>query len=423
VSASPAPAPRPLAEIVADLHAAGIQRICSFAWRDVDDPEAGGSEVHADEIFSRWAAAGLKITHRTSRADHHLALIPRNYQVIQRGGRMSVFARVATRQITQRTDRSRAVVEIWNGVPWGSPLWRRGPGVVWLHHVHEEMWNDALPGPLAGLGRLLETRIAPRFYRSSKVITLAASSADRIAEIGIPRTHIEVIPPGVHPRFELNESVQREPDLLVVVARLAPVKRIHLIFETAHIVRTSGRPVQVEVIGDGPLRAELTEWIRVHQAEDWITLRGRVDEGELVKAYQRAQLLVSASHAEGWGMSITEAGACGTPAVVTDISGHRDAVIPDSTGLLVTDRPIAQSPIVGSSGDGSRDSASTLPIHMAAAIHSLLDNPQRWAEMSKAARAQAESLSWDRVAAAHLEALASEVLRAQVGGTTGAAIR
>ena len=38
------------------------------AWRDLDDPDAGGSEVHADQFMRRWAAAGLEIVHRTSAA-------------------------------------------------------------------------------------------------------------------------------------------------------------------------------------------------------------------------------------------------------------------------------------------------------------------------------------------------------------------
>ena len=45
---------------------AGIRRIHFVAWRDLDDPEAGGSELHAHRIASPWAAAGLDVTFRTS---------------------------------------------------------------------------------------------------------------------------------------------------------------------------------------------------------------------------------------------------------------------------------------------------------------------------------------------------------------------
>ena len=53
---------------------------------------------------------------------------------------------------------------------------------------------------------------------------------------------------------------------------------------------------------------------------------GKLTDEELVDIYRRAWILVSASLREGWGMTVTEAGACGTPAVATRIAGHADAV-------------------------------------------------------------------------------------------------
>ena len=47
-----------------------------------------------------------------------------------------------------------ALVEIWNGMPFLSPLWYRGPRLVFLHHVHAEMWGMVLPPALARAGDL-----------------------------------------------------------------------------------------------------------------------------------------------------------------------------------------------------------------------------------------------------------------------------
>ncbi len=69
--------PRPMTELeqaAARLRAAGIRRVETYAWRDLDDAEAGGSELHADEIFRRWAGVGIEIVHRTSTAD-----VPREF--------------------------------------------------------------------------------------------------------------------------------------------------------------------------------------------------------------------------------------------------------------------------------------------------------------------------------------------------------
>ena len=54
------------ADLASIAAAAGLRRVHFVAWRDLDDPEAGGSELHAHKIASRWAAAGLDITFRTS---------------------------------------------------------------------------------------------------------------------------------------------------------------------------------------------------------------------------------------------------------------------------------------------------------------------------------------------------------------------
>ena len=89
------------------LRSLGITRVESFGWRDLDDPEGGGSELHADEIFRRWAAHGIEIVHRTSAADEPKEYERHGYRVIHRGGRFDVFARVIGAQMWRRLRRRR----------------------------------------------------------------------------------------------------------------------------------------------------------------------------------------------------------------------------------------------------------------------------------------------------------------------------
>jgi glycosyltransferase involved in cell wall biosynthesis len=53
----------------------------------------------------------------------------------------------------------------------------------------------------------------------------------------------------------------------------------------------------------------------------------------------RAHALLMTSAREGWGLVVTEANACGTPAIVYDVPGLRDAVINEETGLVVSPDP------------------------------------------------------------------------------------
>jgi glycosyltransferase involved in cell wall biosynthesis len=374
------------------LRALGIDRVESYAWRDLDDSEAGGSELHADEIFSRWAAVGIDVVHRTS--TRRARTFDRNgYVVVQRGGRYDVFARVIARQMWRRLARRRpsttATLEIWNGVPWFGPLWAPQRRVVWMHHVHRDMWSDVLPKPLDAAGRFLETRFAPMFYKRSTFATLSESSADEIERIGIDRGQLTVIPPGVHERYTPDESVRSQHPEVVVVGRLAPVKRQRLALDALAAARSRVPELRVRLIGDGPDRPHIAAWIAEHQAADWVTLSGRVSDDELVEAYRSAWLVVSASHAEGWGMSLTEGAACATPCVATDIAGHRGAAVDGTTGLLVAD--IAD---------------------LGPAIAELLGQHDRRGAMARAAVGHAAGLSWTAVAARQLEVLCDAVASA-----------
>ena len=95
--------------------------------------------------------------------------------------------------------------------------------------------------------------------------------------------------------------------------------------------------LEAVIVGEGYERDALERHIHEVGADDWISLPGRVDEAALIDLYRHAWVLASASAHEGWGMTVTEAAACATPAVATRIAGHSDAVVHERTGLLVDD--------------------------------------------------------------------------------------
>ena len=85
-------------------------------------------------------------------------------------------------------------------------------------------------------------------------------------------------------------------------------------------------------------------------------------------------------------MTITEAARCGVPAVVTDVTGHRAAVVDDVTGVLADH-----------------------PADLTAAIEHLLLDGERRAALGSAAAERARTMIWDEAARRHLGILEAAV--------------
>ena len=162
---------------------AGLRHIEIVAWRDLDHPEAGGSEVHAARIAERWAAAGIDVHLTTSTGARRAPTAERDgYRTSRPAGRYLIFPAAVAAGLARRRARPDGVVEIWNGMPFLSPLWARHPRVVFLHHVHDGMWDLVLPPDLARIGKVVERRLAPPFYAGTPIVTLSESSRRTILE-------------------------------------------------------------------------------------------------------------------------------------------------------------------------------------------------------------------------------------------------
>lgn len=379
-----------LAQIASIAQRSGLHRIQAVAWRDLDDPEAGGSEYHAHRVLSLWAGAGVDVRLRTSNATGRPVMVNRDgYVVTRRSGRYGVFPSTIASALAPRGRPWDGLVEIWNGMPFFSPLWNPGPRIVFLHHVHAEMWNMVLPTPLAQIGRWMERDLAPRIYRGTTIVTLSESSRDEIINLmGLNPSQVLVVPPGIDSRFFPHPRRSEDP-LVLAVGRLVPVKQFDLLIDALAALKRRHPRLQAMIVGEGYLRDELKSRIAHHRAGEWLNLPGRLDEASLLEAYQRAWVLASASAREGWGMTITEAAACATPAVVTRTVGHIDSVSDGITGIVV-------------------DS----PAELAAGLDALISSEILRSKMGAAARQRALKLSWEATALRTLKLLAAQCKRA-----------
>jgi glycosyltransferase involved in cell wall biosynthesis len=370
--------------------ASGLRRVHILAWRDLADVEAGGSEIHAAKVASVWSQAGIEVTMRTSYAQGHLPEGERDgYRIIRRRGRYMIFPAAVIAELRGLHGPRDGLVEVWNGIPFLSPLWARGPRVTWIHHVHRNMWRMVLEERLARLGETLETRVLPPLYRRTPIITLSESSRDElIRDMHFRPDRVHVVHPGIESRFSPGDPPKCPHPLVVAVGRLMPPKRFDELVRLAAATRARVPDLELVIVGDGYERPVLEQLVAELDAASWVRLAGRLDDDDLVALYRKAWVVASASIAEGWGMTLTEAAACGTPAVATDIAGHRDSVVDGQSGLLAT--------------------SSAQFVERLSAV---LTDAELRDRLSEGARKHAATLTWDATAIGTFAPLADEALR------------
>jgi len=300
------------------------RNVLFVSWRDLANPTAGGSELLVHQLASGMSQRG-----------YHVSLLcggpvqPKSqYLVTDAGGQYSQYLRVPVHYL-RRFRSADLVVEVTNGMPFFSPLWRRGPIICFINHVHTEQWSSRFGPVTAAVGRAIEADVMPWVHRKNLVVTVSESSRASLLGLGIPENRIRMIPQGVAEPPPLVEK--RRPPRFVAVGRIVGYKRIDLLLEMWQSVKqqTGGT---LTIIGDGPERMQLQS----KNVED-VEFTGFISEEEKHRLMTEALVLVHPASWEGWGLVITEAAVRGTPAVGFDVPGVRDAIVDGETGLLAAD--------------------------------------------------------------------------------------
>ncbi|HVS45286.1 MAG TPA: glycosyltransferase family 4 protein [Verrucomicrobiae bacterium] len=307
-------------------------------WRDPWHPRAGGAEFLTLRILERLVERGYPVEWFSSRyagcaEDESKGGI----RYVRRGSEATVHL-AAYRRYGKRTDLGYVVDEI-NTIPFYAMAYRSGKKIAYINQLAREIWLYE-GGMLAPFGYIAEPLyLIP--YRNSPIITISESSKQTLRGIGL-HGEIAVIPMNVDepPIQTLTPKVSQD---IVIVARLARSKRIEHAIEAAAIMRQHQWSGALNIVGgtkdqryERQLR-KLCERRLGSQGKVW----GRVTTQQRRALQQSASILWMTSAREGWGLVVTEAARLGTPSVVYDVPGLRDAVKDGRTGYVVAPSPRA----------------------------------------------------------------------------------
>ena len=161
--------------------------------------------------------------------------------------------------------------------------------------------------------------------RLATALTAGSDYQLRLAERKLPtdrRRRLVRVPLGVDVEL-FNTAPAVRPNgserLLVHVGALTPVKNQALLLSAVAELPRRGSRVELDVVGDGPLRNQLERLAATLGIQSSVRFRGALPHDQLPSVYRAASAFVLSSRHEAQGMVALEAAACGVPVVGTAV--------------------------------------------------------------------------------------------------------
>lgn len=120
--------------------------------------------------------------------------------------------------------------------------------------------------------------------------------------------------------------------VILYVGRLDKVKNLPRLLEAFRLVIDEGLDLQLLMVGDGPLDAELRQQATTLSLEERITFAGKQQGSDLYAHYGLGDALILPSTNELFGATVAEALALGMPVAVSEVAGSCPLVRSDEDG-------------------------------------------------------------------------------------------
>ncbi len=312
-------------------------RILALNWNDLSNPYAGGAEVHLEELLRRLVGYGHEVTLFCS--GYGGCLLEETIEgirIVRRGNRynFNLIAPFHLRKLA-RESRFDILVEDINKIPFYTPLYLKLNTLVVVPHLFATTVFREI-NFILGTYIYLAERPLVLVYRGMPFNVISESTADDIADRGIPREDISVIHCGINRQVYAHDPgvLKYEQPTVLYLGRIKKYKSIQHLVRAFALVKKEAPNARLMVVGNGDYLGKLKYLTSSLGLTADVEFPGFVSLENKVERMRRAHVAVLPSLKEGWGLTNIEANAVGTPVIAADVPGLKDSVQDGQTGFL-----------------------------------------------------------------------------------------
>ena len=306
-------------------------------WRCPKNPEMGGAEVHMHEIFRRVAKKGHKVTY----VSHSFTGAPKvevfEGVEIRRTGNRFLFNHQFKNYYKKflQTENFDLVVDDISKIPLGTPNYIKKPLVGIIHHIHGTSLYKELPRFLASYIIRSEKRI-PKVYGNTPIFAVSPSTKHELIEMGQPAEKIDILYNAIDHDLFGNVKVEKFDDPTIsYIGRIKKYKNLEAVVDALPGLIEKIPALKMRIGGMGDHVENLKKYVGEKGLEHKVKFLGYLTEEQKAEEMAKAWLFITMALKEGWGITVIEANAAGTPVVGSNVPGLRDSIKNNITGRLV----------------------------------------------------------------------------------------
>ena len=312
-----------------------MKQILVLNWWDIKNPKAGGAEVHLNEIFSRLSQKGFSVTLICANFKTSKKIEEINGIEVRRLGPWWLINTISFFWYLKNKKNYDIVIDYTNKIPYLTPLYvRNKPLIAIAHHVFGEIWLKEW-GFIGRCFRFFE-RLLYRIYKKTPIIAVSESTKEELIEIGLPSKNIQVIYNGIS--APMKKGIKSRKPLIVYLGRLKKYKRIDWLLAVMPELIKTFPDIQLLIMGRGSDSKRLKKITTIRKIQTYVKFLGFVGETEKLAILRKAWLNIQPSIKEGWGFTVLEAAASGTPSLAANAPGLKETLVAGKTGWFFRDQ-------------------------------------------------------------------------------------